>query len=188
MKNPSGLIWALLLFFFLTPANVFAGDIMIRNAWIREMPEGAEVAAGYLEIMNHGTEPDRLVGAEAPGAMHSMLHEMTIDDNGVMRMRALENGIEIAPGETTILAPGGNHLMIMGVHEPYAAHSDIEITLTFERAGEITATFFVGEHARAGHDAAHGQDMNHNDGEMPNSGQMQHNNSHTMSPGQSANE
>ena len=164
MKSSSIFTRALFAFFLvLAPTSVFAGDIMIQNAWIREMPQGAEVAAGYLEIMNHGTEPDRLVAVEAPGAMNSMLHEMTIDDSGVMRMRALEGGITIAPGETAILAPGGNHLMIMGVQEPYAPHSDVEITLTFEKAGDIKAAFFVGNHARAGHDATHSQDMNHDE-------------------------
>jgi len=172
-------VFALLL---LPATPSLAGDIMIENAWIREMPSGAEVAAGYLDITNHGSVADRLIGAKAPGAMSTMLHQMTIDDNGVMRMRPLE-GLDIAPGETIHMAPGGNHLMIMGVNEPYEAHSDIEIILTFEHAGTITTPFFVGNHARANHDAAHSPAMNHDQGhnmeQMQENGQMQHNHEQT---------
>ncbi len=161
---------------FLLPATPsLASDIMIGNAWIREMPHGAEVAAGYLDITNHGAVADRLIGAEASGAMSAMLHQMTTDDNGVMRMRHLE-GIEIPPGETMSLAPGGYHLMIVGVREPYEAHSDIEVTLIFEHAGTITTPFFVGHHARANHDAAHSPTMNHEQGH--NMEQMQHDENH----------
>ncbi|MBL4756753.1 MAG: copper chaperone PCu(A)C [Rhizobiales bacterium] len=167
-----------------------AGDIMIENAWIREMPSGAEVAAGYLDITNQGSVADRLIGAEASGAMSATLHHMTIDDNGVMRMRPLEN-LEIAPGETLHMAPGGNHLMIMGVNEPYEAHSDVDIILTFEQAGTITTPFFVGQHARANNDAAHSQsmshdqnqDQNHNMEQMLENEQMKHGQNHQHNHG-----
>ncbi len=144
MKNLVHLVLAFIVLSAL-PANVFAGDISIENAWIRTMPAGAKIAAGYLDISNLGNAADVLVSAKVENAARAEIHRMTIDGNGVMRMRAVPEGIEIAPGETVNLAPGALHLMIMGVMEPYAPGGEIEIELTFEVAGTLAAMFVVGD-------------------------------------------
>ena len=36
-----------------------------------------------------------------------------------MRMRQLEKGVEIAPGATIELKPGGNHVMFMDLKTPF---------------------------------------------------------------------
>ena len=47
----------------------------------------------------------------------SQVHEMTMN-NGVMKMRPLDQGLTIEPGKTVKLAPGGYHLMMMDLKEP----------------------------------------------------------------------
>jgi copper(I)-binding protein len=70
------------------------------------------------------------------------IHSMEMD-NGVMRMRAVDGGLPIAAGEAVHLAPGGLHIMLMGLTTQLAADSQHEITLVSEKAGEITVTATV---------------------------------------------
>jgi copper(I)-binding protein len=64
------------------------------------------------------------------------IHEMKMEGN-VMRMRELEHGLEIKPGATVALAPGGFHLMMMGLKAPLKQGEKVPVTLTFEKAGSI---------------------------------------------------
>ena len=62
-------------------------------------------------------------------------------NNDIMTMRPLEDGLDIPAGETVILKPGSFHLMFMGVTDPIEAGEENEITLVFDKAGEITVSF-----------------------------------------------
>jgi copper(I)-binding protein len=48
------------------------------------------------------------------------------------------DAIPVAPGAPARLEPGGQHIMLMGLSAPLADGDTLELTLTFERAGEIT--------------------------------------------------
>jgi periplasmic copper chaperone A len=86
--------------------------------------------------------PDRLVGGSATIAAHVEVHEMAMD-NGVMKMRELEKGLEIKPGETVELKPGGYHMMLMNLKEPAVDGGKVEGTLVFEKAGTIAIYYHV---------------------------------------------
>jgi copper(I)-binding protein len=58
-------------------------------------------------------------------------------DGGVMRMKALPEGVEIPPGGTVRLAPGGLHLMLMGPNKAFVEGDRIPLTLTFAKAGKV---------------------------------------------------
>ncbi len=122
---------------------VKAGSLEIIAPWLRATPGGAKVAGGYLSITNTGTEPDRLIGAAIPVAQRGDIHEMSMA-NGMMRMRALESGLEIKPGQTVELKPGGYHIMFEDLREPLKQGDTIEGTLTFAKAGTVNITFQVG--------------------------------------------
>ena len=53
-----------------------------------------------------------------------------------MKMRRV-GAIEIPPGESVRLEPGGLHMMLMGVSSPLETGERISVTLVFERAGEV---------------------------------------------------
>ncbi len=122
--------------------TVTIGDLKIVEPWSRATPKAAKVAAGYLIITNSGSEADRLVSASMPLAGKTELHEMMMDD-GVMKMREIEGGIEIPAGETVTLKPGGDHLMFMMLTEPLAEGAKLKVTLTFEKAGSVDVDFPV---------------------------------------------
>jgi copper(I)-binding protein len=119
-----------------------AGDLVIDHPWVRATPPGASTAGGYATITNHGTEQDRLTGGSATDVERVEVHQMTVENN-VMKMRPLDAGLEIGPGETVELKPGGYHLMMIGPKEQITEGSKIEGTLVFEKAGTVDVSFKV---------------------------------------------
>lgn len=113
------------------PATV---ALSVADAWANPTPGGVNVSAGYLTITNDTETADRLVSASSPRASSVEVHEMTMD-GGVMRMRHMQGGIAIPAGGAVMLAPGGYHLMFMGVTQPFAEGEEIPVQLTFETAG-----------------------------------------------------
>lgn len=119
-----------------------AGDLKIGHPWTRATPAGADMAAGYLTVTNTGKTADVLESATADAAAGVMIHQSTVKD-GVMHMDAMDKGVEIAPGQTVTLAPGGTHLMWMGVKAPLKQGDMISGTLTFKNAGTVPVGFKV---------------------------------------------
>jgi copper(I)-binding protein len=122
--------------------RIAAGDLLITQGWARATPGGAKVGGGYLTIENKGTAPDRLIRASADFAEKVQLHEMAMN-GGVMSMRPVEEGVVIDPGKTLKLAPGGYHLMLVGLKWPLRQGEKIGVTLEFERAGEVGVPLVV---------------------------------------------
>ena len=123
-------------------AAVTQGDLRIERFWMRQPPPAARVGGGYATITNGGEEPDRLVGGRVDFAERFEIHEMAME-GGVMRMRAVEGGLDIPPGATVTLEPGGLHLMFMRLTAPPRAGDAVPVTLLFERAGEVTLDMHV---------------------------------------------
>jgi copper(I)-binding protein len=123
-------------------ADFTVGALKIAQPWVRETPKGAKVGGGNMTIINTGTTADRLVGGATPAAGRFEIHVMSMD-GGVMKMRQLENGIEIKPGETVELKPGGLHVMMMDLKQPFAKGGAIQGTLKFEKAGSVDVVFPV---------------------------------------------
>lgn len=111
------------------------GDLQIIHPWARASAGNAMNGAVYVEIVNGGSAPDRLIAAATPAATHAELHT-NISENGVMKMRPVE-AIDIAPGQHVVLEPGGLHLMLMGLVAPLVEGDSFPITLTFEKAGSL---------------------------------------------------
>ncbi|MDB5643067.1 MAG: hypothetical protein JWN07_2384, partial [Hyphomicrobiales bacterium] len=119
-----------------------SGPIRIDQAWSRATPGGASVGAGYLRVTNTGSTTERLLGGATDVAARIETHDMKMED-GVMKMRALPQGVEIAPGATVELKPGGMHLMIMGLKQGLKAGEPVPASLQFEKAGAVPVTFNV---------------------------------------------
>jgi hypothetical protein len=123
-------------------ADYKAGAIVISNPWARATPSGASAGAGYFTVTNTGTTPDRLVAATSEAASSADIHEMTMA-NGVMQMRPLKDGLELKPGETVQLKPGGEHVMMTGLKQPLKQGDHIKGTLSFEKAGKVDIEYDV---------------------------------------------
>lgn len=118
------------------------GAVKIDHPWSRATPPTAPVAGGYITLTNTGTEPDRLVSGSSPIAQKFEIHESSVAD-GVARMRPVVEGIEIAPGATVMLKPGGSHIMFIRPTKRFVQGERFPATLTFEKAGSITVDFAI---------------------------------------------
>jgi copper(I)-binding protein len=120
-----------------------SAPLEIVHPWSRATPEGAAVAAGYLTIKNHGADADRLVSATAEIAALTQVHEMAIDDKGIMTMQELADGLTIPAGGEVTLKPGSYHIMFMKLKEPAKEGQSFKGTLTFEKAGTVDVEYAV---------------------------------------------
>ena len=134
-----------------------AGSLVVEAPWSRATPGGVRVASGYMRITNNGTEVDRLVGGTAAAAGGLTVHETTNVD-GVARMRHLESGLVIRPGETVELKPGGLHAMLVDLRQPLKEGDVVKGTLVFEKAGTVAIEYrvtSVGAQSAGGHGQHH---------------------------------
>ena len=116
-------------------------DLTITHPMAFATAPSAMTGGGYMTITNDGDEPDRLVGVRADFPRVE-LHTTDVTD-GVARMRHVD-AIEIPPGGTVKLEPGGFHVMFMGLDgDPLEAGEQIPATLLFETAGEVEVHFEI---------------------------------------------
>lgn len=137
-----------------------ASTIEIEKPWTRATPAAATVAAGYVTLKNVGKEADKLIGGSVEGAASVEVHTMS-NDNGVMKMRHLEAGLELPPGETVTLKPGGLHLMMMGLNAPFQEGGTLKGKLKFEKAGDVDVEFAVQPIGSSGPEDSHDHHSHH---------------------------
>ena len=123
---------------FALPA--FADGIMIHDPYARASAMMSQSGAAFMEIMNQTDTDDRLIDARSDVAERVELHTHQEDANGVMRMIHVEEGFAIPAGGSHALARGGDHVMFLGLNQPFEHGDEIEVTLVFEQAGEMTVT------------------------------------------------
>lgn len=124
------------------------GDITVAEPWSRASSEIARAGGAYLTITNAGPT-DTLIAGETDSAQRVELHNHTMTD-GVMMMHEVEGGIAIGAGETVSLAPGGLHVMMMGLTEQLVEGESFPLTLTFEHAGSIEVEVMIRDVAAGG--------------------------------------
>ncbi len=115
------------------------GQLAVDNAWARATPGKSDIGAAYVTI--HSPTADRLVAASTPVAKKAELHTMEMSGM-VMKMRPI-SGIDIPAGQSVSLAPGGMHIMLMGLNQPLKTGQSFPLTLTFEKAGTRTVNVAV---------------------------------------------
>lgn len=166
--------WLLLLLFLLPSVSIIAQDddaemgtceaVLLVDGWARAVPEGSPTSAIYGLVVNLSGMDDALIGGSTDAAEFVEIHESMVDENDVMRMRPLEDGLPVTAGKLSELMPGGNHIMLINLTRTLNAGDMLDITLMFETAGEVTVTVPVQEGAMMDMDMSH--DHDHGDGEM----------------------
>ncbi len=114
-------------------------SVRLSDAWARASVLASRPVASYLTI--ESAVEDRLLGVTTPVAGHVMIHVVE-KDGDVSRMKHIET-LEVPTGERITLAPGGMHLMLMGLQDKLSEGTTFPVTLSFENAGEITVEVSV---------------------------------------------
>lgn len=143
---------------------VHLGSLNLSHPFARATLPNAPVGGGFLTIENTGAEADRLVSVTSPAAADVQIHEMAMEGE-VMKMRQLPDGLELPAGQTVELAPGGFHLMFMGLKQAFVEGETVPVTLVFEKAGTVDVDLAVqgiaADGAAMNHDAMKHDGMQH---------------------------
>ncbi len=131
------------------------GEIQIGHPWTRATPPAAKVAGAFMSFTNEGGAADRLVGGSSPIAEKVEIHTMEMA-GGVMKMRPLADGLEVPAGAKVELAPGGIHIMLIGLKQPIAEGDKVPLTLTFEKGGDIEVELAADKMGAGGNAHDHG--------------------------------
>lgn len=102
--------------------------VEVRDAWVRSTVDGQR-STGVFARLTAGAG-SRLIGASSPLAQAVEIHEMTMAGD-VMRMRAVEGGLDLPAGEGVELRPGGYHLMLLGLKQSLPSGASLPLTLRF---------------------------------------------------------
>ena len=108
---------------------LYAQTIDVKDAWIRTSVQGQKATGAFMKIT--AKENERLVAVSTPVAGVAEVHQMTMEGD-VMKMRAVEGGLEVPAGKTVTLTPGGYHVMLMDLKAPLTKDSTVPITLVFK--------------------------------------------------------
>lgn len=111
-----------------------AGVVTVSDQWVKAAPSGMTAVFGTLK--NSGTKEVTVVSASSPAAGQVELHEV-VGAPGSATMRPKEGGIAIPAGGSHILAPGGDHLMLMDLTGPLQPGAQVEVTLTFKDGSSL---------------------------------------------------
>jgi periplasmic copper chaperone A len=145
------------------------GSIRISQPWARATPKGASAGAAYMTVTNSGTTAQHLNCVSSDAAAECQIHEMTMD-GGVMKMRPVQGGLEVKPGETVTLKPGGFHVMLVSLKQPLQAGQSIDATFKVDNGSTVQVAFPVAAIGAPAPGAAPGGQMN-----MQGPGMMQMN-------------
>ncbi|MCY3994691.1 MAG: copper chaperone PCu(A)C [Rhodobacter sp.] len=135
MSGTSALIAALLVW---TAAVPSLAEIAIESAYARAAGPSARVGAAFMTIRNDGEIDDRLISASSDASARVELHTHMVQGDGVMRMMEARQGFAVPAGGSHSLDRGGDHVMFMGLTEPWRQGDLVPVTLVFEVAGKVT--------------------------------------------------
>lgn len=134
--------WAMLAGLGLGAAAHAEGRLGVTDAWIREAPPGATMLAGYATLTNTGDEPISVLTVQSDAFRMTSLHETVIGENGVSKMRELHR-LDLAPGDTVALEPGGKHLMLMQPRSELHAGDSVSLLFMLRDGRRVETRFDV---------------------------------------------
>ncbi|MEO5363104.1 MAG: copper chaperone PCu(A)C [Magnetococcus sp. DMHC-8] len=131
--------WLSVWLWLLPATAVWAGEIAIRDPWVRETPPTLQSSAAYMIIHNTGQTGKTVVGASSPLFARLEFHE-TIQRDGMATMVARDSLVIDAGGQVT-LKPGGYHMMLLGHRgpKPLRAGDKVPLALHLSDGSRVTA-------------------------------------------------
>jgi copper(I)-binding protein len=121
--------------YFLTTLFLFSiafatDSIMVHDAWVRSAPPNAKVLAAYMIIVNKSGEPRKLTAVSSSRFDKVEMHKTEM--HGEMMKMIPQKELEILPGGTLVLEPGGYHLMLMEPKSVPQEGEEVDIELHFD--------------------------------------------------------
>ena len=120
--------------------------ITVRDAWMRATAEGKNGAV-YFVLQNDSTQQDELIDVSSNLADAVEMHESSmVAGTDVMQMRQVSS-VALDAGSEVTFAPGGLHVMLVGVKNELKVGDMIEILLHFRNHADIPVNVSVADFA-----------------------------------------
>ena len=126
------------VFMFSTVAPATAAtpaEVSISSAWVKASEYSDHIGGMtgvFGKITNKTKKTITLIGGSSSFAPMVAVHQVV---NGVMSEKP--GGLQIAPGKTVILQPGGFHVMLMGLTKKILPGTKVDIKLAFKGAKSV---------------------------------------------------
>lgn len=131
------------------PVSALAHDAVdALDAYARS--SNPKAGAVFMTLDNHRTVDCTLIGAASDVAAKVELHTHQ-EVEGVMKMTRIEGGISVPAGQQHALERGGDHVMLMGLHQPLADGDTVHLELDFGDCGTIAVDAPVDNERMPGH-------------------------------------
>ncbi|MCG2802983.1 MAG: copper chaperone PCu(A)C [Cellulomonas sp.] len=121
-----------------SPSPTGGCPLTISDAWVKAVDSGMTAAFGTLK--NTTDQTVTIDSATSPAAPMLELHEVVTGTDGATTMQPKAGGFVLDPGATTTLAPGGEHVMFMGVSTPIKVGDEVTVSLHTTAGAECTMT------------------------------------------------
>ena len=132
--------WIALIALICLPIASAHAELNITDAWSPQAQPGRTMA-GFMTLENIGDAPIALVDGSSPQFGRIEIHGM-INDDGVMRMRRLEQLVIDANGQIE-LKPGSFHMMLMEPKTALVAGDVIDLVLVDDQGNDHAVTLTV---------------------------------------------
>ncbi|UOF15261.1 copper chaperone PCu(A)C [Lysobacter capsici] len=112
-------------------AGVAHAQVAVDAPWVRASVPQQTATGAFMRLT--ASRDLRLIGARSDVAQNTEVHEMAMQGQ-MMRMREVA-AVPLPRGQAVALAPGGYHVMLIGLKRPLSAGEQVTLTLVFEDAG-----------------------------------------------------
>ena len=113
----------------------------VEAAWTRPAALGG-TGAGFMTLKNPDAKPDALVAVESPLSKVVQIHQSSMS-GGMASMKEVTR-VAIPAGGAVTFAPGGYHLMLIGLTKPVKVGDKVPATLTFASGARVKVSFVAG--------------------------------------------
>lgn len=139
-----------------------AASVIVTDAWIRA--SDGPMTGIFADITNSSGGDVTIMSATNAASSRTEIHEMAMVD-GEMVMQEKAGGVVLPADSTTVLEPGGDHIMAMGMTAAVTPGDEVEVSLTLS-TGETVTFMAVAKESAAGDEEYHESDSDMSDGDM----------------------
>jgi len=117
--------------------NSVHSGIKVSDAWVAQKPDMTGV---FGVVMNHTDKDITITGGTSEVATKVELHETVAAADGSMKMRPKPGGFTIKANSMHELAPGKDHIMLMGLSRELKLGEQLRITLELSNGDSLEFT------------------------------------------------
>lgn len=108
----------------------FAGELIVKDGYVRGLPPGQTVTAAFMTLSNTGDQPVVVSSIASSGSQRAEIHAHR-HSAGMMSMVKMDS-ITIPAGGEFVLAPGKHHMMLIDLHKPLREGDQVTMSLSNE--------------------------------------------------------